>query len=104
MTRAVAVQTNIIGMTVAVHIIPEHMTKEDYERVIKELEKSGGADPDGRKFHAAYGEENVRMFEVWDSEEQFDAHRERLYEVIQGAGLDAGTVEVHPVHSSADLD
>jgi hypothetical protein len=54
-----------------------------------------------RLFHAAYGEDEVHMFEVWDSPDQFDAHSDRLFAVIQGAGVDAGTVNVHPLHSPA---
>jgi quinol monooxygenase YgiN len=86
-------------MAVAVHISPKNMTKADYERVIGELEASGVGEPDGRTFHAAYGDDDVHMFEVWNSEEQFDAHRERLFATLQGAGVDAGTVDVHPLHS-----
>jgi hypothetical protein len=86
-------------MAVAVRISPNHMSKDDYERVIHDLESSGAGAPDGRSFHAAYGDDEVHMFEVWDSEEQFDAHRERLFATLQGAGVDAGTVDVHPLHS-----
>jgi quinol monooxygenase YgiN len=75
------------------------MSRDDYERVIKELEESGAGDPEGRRMHTAYGDKNVYMFEVWDSQEQFDQHGERLFATLQGAGVDAGTVEVHPVHS-----
>jgi hypothetical protein len=39
------------------------------------------------------------MFEVWDSPEHFEAHRGRLMATLQGAGVDAGTVDVHPLHS-----
>ena len=39
------------------------------------------------------------MFEVWDSPDRFDAHSDRLFAVIQGAGVDACTVDVHPLHS-----
>jgi hypothetical protein len=52
-----------------------------------------------RLFHAAYGEDEVHMFEVWDSPDQFDAHSDRLFAVIQGARV--GTVNVHPLHSPA---
>ena len=86
-------------MAVAVHICPTQMSKAEYERVIKELEDSGVGELEGRTFHAAYGGDQVCMFEVWDSAEQFDAHRGRLFETLQGAGLDAGTVEIHPLHS-----
>ncbi|MBV8987838.1 MAG: hypothetical protein JO372_04670 [Solirubrobacterales bacterium] len=87
-------------MAVAVHIIPEQMSRQDYEQVIRQLESSGAGDPEGRKFHAAYGKhEDVHMFEVWDSAEQFDAHRGRLVEILQAAGVDCGTIDVHPLHS-----
>jgi len=74
------------------------MSRDDYNRVIAELEAAGAGEPEGRQFHAAYGEDEVHMFEVWDSPEQFDAHSDRLFAVIQGAGV-AGTVNVHPLHS-----
>ena len=86
-------------MAVAVRICPDQMSRADYERMITELEDSGLCEPEGRSFHAAYGDDQVHMFEVWDSPEQFDAHRERLFATLQGAGLDAGTVEIHPLHS-----
>ena len=85
-------------MAVVVHINPNHMSKADYERVIEGLRASGGADPDGRTFHAAYGEQDVHMFEVWESREHFDAHRDRLVATIQAAGVDCGTIDVHPLH------
>lgn len=84
-------------MPVAVHISPNNMSREDYEKVIGELEKSGVQE--GRLYHAAYGEDKVQMFEVWRSEEEFDAHRDQLFSVLQGAGVDVGSVAVHPLHS-----
>jgi quinol monooxygenase YgiN len=87
-------------MPVAVCITPAHMSKDDYERVIGELEASGLGEPDGRLYHAAYGgDDQVQMFEVWRSQEDFDAHRDRMFAVLQGAGVDAGGVDVHPLHS-----
>ena len=86
-------------MPVAVHITSHHMSREDYERVIALLEASGAGEPEGRLFHAAYGEDEVHMFEVWESAEQFDAHSDRFFEVILAAGVDAGSVNVHPLHS-----
>ena len=57
-------------------------------------------DPEGRRVHAASGEDHVHMFEVWDSREQFDAHSQRLFGLLADAGLDPGIVEVHPLHSA----
>jgi hypothetical protein len=71
------------------------MSREAYEQVIAELD----ANPEGRLYHAGYGDDDVQMFEVWDSRERFDAHRDRLATVLQGACVDAGTIEVHELHS-----
>jgi quinol monooxygenase YgiN len=75
------------------------MTRADYERVIGDLEASGAGEPEGRRFHAAYGDDEVYMFEVWDSQEQFEAHRETLFASLQASGFDAGAVSVSPLHS-----
>lgn len=90
----------VAAMPVAVRICPDQMSKEDYGRVIDELEASGLSEPQGRLYHAAYGEDQVHMFEIWRSEEDFEAHRDRMFAVLQGAGVDSGTVDVHPLHSS----
>ena len=86
-------------MPIAVRICPTKMSRDDYAKVMADLERTGGGAPDGRLFHAGYGEDEVHMFEVWDSSDQFDAHSDRLFAVIQGAGVDAGTVNLHPLHS-----
>ncbi len=89
-------------MAVAVHISAQGMSKDDYARVMGELQATGDGEPEGRLYHAAYGDDEVHMFEVWDSPEQFQAHQDRRFALIQGAGLDAGIVDVHPVHSHPD--
>ena len=86
-------------MAVAVHICPDQMTRAEYHRVIKDLEDSGVGEPEGRTFHAAYGGNEVCMFEVWDSAEHFEAHRDRLLATLHGVGVGAGTVQIHPLHS-----
>ena len=42
----------------------------------------------------------MQIFEVWRSQERLRcAHSDKLFAALQGAGVDAGTVEVHPLHS-----
>jgi hypothetical protein len=72
------------------------MTKEDYERVIAEL---GGMEPEGRRFHAAYGGDELQIFEVWDSPEQFHEYNDNLFVHLQDVGCGGGNVEIHPLHS-----
>ena len=87
-------------MPVAVHISPARMSKDSYERLIGDLHASGV--PDGRLYHAAYGDDGVEIFEVWESQEQFDAHRDRMMALMQGAGIDAGVgrIRVEQLHST----
>jgi hypothetical protein len=42
---------------IAVRIAPQNMSREDYEKLIDELERTGSAEPEGRVFHAGYGED-----------------------------------------------
>jgi quinol monooxygenase YgiN len=88
-------------MPVAVHICPTQMSEDDYQRLIGELEASGAAEPEGQLYHAAFGEEDLEIFEVWESAEHFDAHRDRTYALLQGAGVDAGLgrARIEQLHS-----
>ena len=86
-------------MPVAVHICPDQMSKDDYKRVIEDLERDGVHEPQGRLYHAAYGEDPVQMFEVWRSQEDFDAHSDKLFATLQGAGVNVDRVDVHLLHS-----
>jgi quinol monooxygenase YgiN len=88
------------AMPVAVHICPDHMSRDDYKRAIEDLEKAGVHEPEGRLYHAAYGaDDDVQMFEVWRSQNDFDAHSDKLFATLQGAGVNVDRVDVHPVHS-----
>jgi hypothetical protein len=82
-------------MAIAVRIAPENMKREDYERVMSEL----GGEQDGRLSHAAYGDDEVHMFDVWDSRENFDPYYDSLVSHLQANGFGVGIIEVSPVHS-----
>lgn len=86
-------------MSVAVHITPQRMTRADYEDLTAKLKASGVHEPAGRLSHVAYGEDEVRMFETWESADHFDAHRDDLMAALQSVGLDSADVEVQAVHS-----
>ena len=88
-------------MPVAIRITPHNMSKQDYESTIAELNASGAAEPEGRLFHAAYGGgDDVHMFEVWESQGQFEAHRDQVYATLQGSTLSTAPVEIHELHSA----
>jgi hypothetical protein len=85
---------------IAVRIAPTKMSREDYAKVMADLERTRGSSPEGRLFHAGYGEEDVHMFDVWDSRESFEPYHQDLVGHLQAAGLDGGiVVQVEPIHS-----
>jgi quinol monooxygenase YgiN len=86
-------------MAVAVQITPEHMSRADYERLITELKSLGVDQPQGRRSHVAYGEDEVRMFETWDSADDFDAHRGSLMRALRAVALESCSVELHAMQS-----
>jgi hypothetical protein len=89
-------------MPIAVRIAPSKMTRDDYEKITQQLEATGSGQPDGRLFHASYGEDEVHMFDVWDSRESFQPYHDNLMGILQGAGIDGGTVQIEPVHRTID--
>jgi hypothetical protein len=86
-------------VAVAVHITAQNVSASDYERIIGDLEASGVGEPEGRRFHAAYGNDGVQVFEVWDSEEQLQANSQHFFAAMQAAGIGPGSLSVGPLHS-----
>lgn len=81
-------------MAITVRISPQKMSRDDYEKVMHELEVKGSGDPDGRLSHTSHGDESVHLEETWESREQFERHQEDRLAVLEAAGLDAGIVDV----------
>jgi hypothetical protein len=72
-----------------VRFTPKSVTTEQYEQVMRQLDKSGDWLPDGLDYHVAFGSNgDIRVSEVWDSKEQFDAFGKRLMPLLQEAGID----------------
>ena len=77
------------------------VTTEQYDETISRLEKSGDWLPDGLAFHVAFKSAgNLRVSEIWDSREQFDAFGERLMPVLKDVGIGfAGEPELLEIHN-----
>ena len=76
-------------MSTLVRFTPKSVTTEQYEQVMRQLDKSGDWLPDGLDYHVAFGANgDIRVSEVWDSKEQFDAFGKRLMPLLQEAGIE----------------
>jgi hypothetical protein len=78
------------------------VTSEQYDEVISRLESDGGAfPPDGLEYHCAFmSDGTIRVSEVWDSQEKFEAFGQRLMPILTDVGIDPGTPEVLQVHNT----
>jgi hypothetical protein len=89
-------------MSIVVRFNPQNLSRELYDQVVRRLEESGDwPNPDGLDVHVLFGSEgDLRVSEIWDSQEQFQAFGERLRPVLSDVGIDTGgDPEVFEVHN-----
>ena len=83
-----------------VRFTPSSLTTDQYDETIRRLEKSGDWLPEGLESHVAFKSNgNLRVSEVWNSREQFDAFGERLMPVLKDVGIDPGQPELLEIHN-----
>ena len=89
-------------MSIVVRFNPTGLTAEQYDRSTSKLEEAGVEfPPDGLDYHVCFGSEgNLKVSEIWDSREQFEAFGERLMPVLSEVGIEfSGEPEVFEVHN-----
>jgi len=87
-------------MTLAIYFHPKSLTGERYDRAIKELETAGADHPAGRVHHSCFGPDgDLMVYEVWESQQAFEAYGTVLMPILLRLGIDPGTPDVMPVHN-----
>ena len=88
-------------MSVLIRFTPTSpTTTEQYDETIRRLQEAGDFPPDGMEYHVCFlADGNVRVSEIWDSQEQLDAFGERLMPLLAEVGIDPGTPEVLEIHN-----
>lgn len=83
-------------MSILVRYNPTNVTTEKYEESVRRLEAAGTWPPDGLEFHALFGTEgNLKVSEIWDSQEKWQAFGERMMPVLTDVGIEfSGAPEV----------
>jgi len=75
-------------MSIVVRFPLSNMTKAKYEQVHSALEQSGNWPAPGCLMHVCFGDEgNLRVSEIWESREQFEAFGDVLRPHIEAAAL-----------------
>jgi hypothetical protein len=89
-------------MSIVVRFSPASMTPEMYDKAFRMVEEAGETlPPDGCDYHVCFGSDSdLRVSEIWDSREQFEAFGERLMPMLSEAGIGfSAEPEVYEVHN-----
>ncbi len=87
-------------MSVLIRFTPEQLTAKQYDAAVSRLQETGDFPPTGLDYHVCFGTEGkLRVSEIWDSQEELDAFRERLMPILDEVGIDPGQPELMTVHN-----
>ncbi len=87
-------------MSTLVRFTPTSLTAEQYDETIRRMQASGTWPPEGLDYHVCFGSDgNLRVSEIWDSQEQFESFGERLMPVLSEVGIEPGEPEVVAIHN-----
>jgi hypothetical protein len=87
-------------MSILVRFPPSGVSKQTYESTRKTLTDAGEWPADGCELHVVFGpDDDVRVSEIWQSQEKFEAFGQILQPRLEEAGIQlAGEPEFFDVH------
>ena len=87
-------------MALIAHFAPQGMNDEKYAEILRRLEAAGLGAPRGRLHHTCYGTKaGLRVTDVFDTPQNFDAFGKALFPILAAVGVDAGQPEIVEVHN-----
>ena len=87
-------------MAIAVYFHPAKMDSKSYDEAMSRMEAAGQSKPEGRLHHSCFGPADALMvYDVWESQEAFDAFGATLMPIMQSIGLDVGQPDIMPIHN-----
>jgi hypothetical protein len=88
-------------MSILARFTPASLTAEQYDESVRRLEESGDIPADGLDYHVCFGSDgNLRVSEIWDSKEQFEAFGSKLMPVLSDIGIEPGEPELLEIHNT----
>jgi hypothetical protein len=87
-------------MALGIYFMHGGFTPEKYGQAIKQLESAGEGAPKGRTYHFALESNGeIQVFDVWESQEEFEAFGATLMPILAGLGVELGEPMVATVHN-----
>jgi hypothetical protein len=87
-------------MALGFYITGKGFTQDKYDTTLRQLEEAGAGAPNGRMSHVALetnGE--IQVFDVWNSQADFEAFGETLLPILAAAGVEINEPMVARVHN-----
>jgi len=76
-------------MALGIYFVHVGFTPEKYATAIKRLEEAGVGSPKGRSMHVALESDGaVQVFDIWDSQADFDAFGPSLVPILTELGVE----------------
>jgi hypothetical protein len=87
-------------MALGFYFTPSSFTPKMYDDAIERLDAAGAGAPAGRLYHAAMEVDGlIQVFDVWESQEAFEAFGATLLPIMAELGADPGQPMVSPVYN-----
>ena len=87
-------------MALGFYFASNGFTQDKYDEALGLLEAAGAGAPEGRSYHVALETDGeVQIFDIWESQEAFDAFGQTLIPILAGLGIDPGRPMVARVHN-----
>ena len=92
-------------MSVVVRYQPVGLTRQQYDEVTRRMQGAGAWPADGLQLHVLFGTEgDLKVSEIWESEEQCRAFGEQIGPVLEEVGVQVGgDPEFFEVHELEQL-
>lgn len=89
-----------IVVSLLIRFAPPSLTAEQYDSAVRRLNEEGVFPADGLDYELCFGSgDDLKVSQVWDSQEQLDAFGARLMPILAELGIDPGKPEVVEVHN-----
>ena len=87
-------------MALGFYITGKGFTQAKYDETTAQLEQAGAGAPDGRISHVALETDGeIQVFDIWESQEAFDAFGATLVPILTAAGIEINEPMVARVHN-----
>jgi hypothetical protein len=88
-------------MSLGIYFVHAGFTPEKYDEAIKRLDAAGAGSPKGRTSHFALESDGaIQVFDVWESQEDFDAFGPTLIPILAELGVELAEPSVANIYNS----